>query len=195
MINLKSIDYKKILTKLQVKKPWDIVIISILNILIAIPLFIILHQNLIDLNWVFHLDRILLVILVLALIHIVLYLLRTILILCVFVYLIVLFYGTIIGNYGFIEITNDYNSMLYSMMDDPNPEDIVISHLLPFPNKSKITEAVEYRNPKVRNFAIMATSKYFKDNKFDFKKIVCTNISGVTFINLYRIRMFFDNKY
>jgi hypothetical protein len=30
-----------------------------MNILIAIPLFIIAHQNLIELNWIFNLDRIL----------------------------------------------------------------------------------------------------------------------------------------
>ena len=50
--------------KLSLPKPWDIVVIFILNILIAIPLFLIEHQNLIDLNWKLHLDRIILFILI-----------------------------------------------------------------------------------------------------------------------------------
>ena len=51
--------YSQIEPYLHVKKPWDTIIILILNILIAIPLFIVLHQNLIDLEWPFQLDRIL----------------------------------------------------------------------------------------------------------------------------------------
>uniref|UniRef100_UPI00404734BB transglutaminase domain-containing protein n=2 Tax=Flavobacterium TaxID=237 RepID=UPI00404734BB len=36
-----------------------------------------------------------------------------------------------------------------------------IEKLLPFPNKSKIIDAVDFANPKVRNFALYATSKHF----------------------------------
>ena len=36
--------------KLSLPKPWDIVVIFLLNILITIPVFLIAHQNLIDLN-------------------------------------------------------------------------------------------------------------------------------------------------
>ncbi|TEB40652.1 transglutaminase, partial [Flavobacterium circumlabens] len=89
-------------------------------------------------------------------------LLRTIIIVCIVIYLLVLFYGSIIGNYGFTEISEDYNSMIYTMSDNPFPQDIIVAKLLPFPNKSKILSAIEYENPKVRNFAIMATTKHFK---------------------------------
>jgi len=88
--------------------------------------------------------------------------LRTIIILCIAAYLLVLFYGTVIGNYGFSEISEDYNSMIYTMSDNPYPQDIIVAKLLPFPNKTKIINAIEYQNPKVRNFAIMATTKHFK---------------------------------
>jgi hypothetical protein len=40
-----------------------------MNILIAIPLFIIAHQNLIELNWIFNLDRILLFLLMIVVVH------------------------------------------------------------------------------------------------------------------------------
>jgi hypothetical protein len=165
MINIKNISLKNFLRKLRVKKPWDDVIIFVMNILIAIPLFIIAHQNLIELNWIFNLDRILLFLLMIVVIQLILRLLRTIIIICIFIYILVLFYGTASGNYGFNSVFEDYDSMLYTMSDNPNPQDIIIAKLLPFPNKSKIINAIEYENPRVRNFAVMATSKNFKNIK------------------------------
>jgi hypothetical protein len=63
---------------------------------------------------------------------------------------------------------------MYTMSDNPFPQDIIIAKLLPFPNKSKIINAIEYQNPKIRNFAIMATSKYFKDVRgySDYRTII-----------------------
>lgn len=147
--------------KLSLSKPWDNVIIFLLNILIAIPIFIIAHQNLIDLNWPIHLDRILLFILLVVIIQLILRLVKTILILIIFLYLISLFYGTIFGGYGFGRVFEDYKYMIYSMSENPKPQDIIIEKLLPFPNKSKIIDAVDFANPKVRNFALYTTSKHF----------------------------------
>lgn len=165
MVKQSNIDFQKIKEKLQVKKPWDSVIIFVLNILIAIPVFIIIHQNIIDPNWYFHIDRILLFLTVVVAIQLVLRLMKTIIILCIALYLIALIYGSLFGNYGFNSVFEDYRSMVYSMSEDPNPQDIIISKLLPFPNKSKILNAIEYDNPKVRNFALLATTKYFRNVK------------------------------
>ena len=76
-----------------------------------------------------------------------------------------LIFGSLSGKYGFESIFEDYRSMIYTMNDDPYPQDIIISKLLPFPNKSKILSAVEYQNPKIRDFAIMAINKHFKHVK------------------------------
>jgi Ca2+/Na+ antiporter len=157
--------YQVLKQKLTVKSPWDIVIITVLNILITIPVFIILHQNLINLNWFMHLDRILLFVIVITAFHFILKAMRRITLIALFLYLIVLFYGTVIGKYGFKSVYDDYVYMIYNMTYDPYPQDIIISKLLPFPNKTKIIKAVEFENPKVRNFAIMATSKYFTNVK------------------------------
>lgn len=165
MTESKKISLKEIKAKLQVKKPWDSVIILLLNILISIPVFIIIHQQLIDPEWPFQLDRILLFIGILIVIQLILRLLRTIIIVCIVIYLLVLIFGSLFGNYGFNSVFEDYRSMVYAMSDDPNPQDIIISKLLPFPNKSKILNAIEYDNPKVRNFALLATTKYFKNIK------------------------------
>jgi hypothetical protein len=134
-------------------------------VLIAIPLFLIAHQNLIDFDWWLDLDRILLAVIILVVIQLILRLIRTILILGIAVYLIILIYGPLFSNYGFESVFQDYGYMIYSMTEDPNPQDIMISKLLPFPNKSQILKAIEYDNPKVRNFALMATTLHFKDVK------------------------------
>lgn len=160
--------------QLQVKKPWDHIIIFFLNLLIAFPIFIILHQNIINPNWPFNIDRIFLFLVLLVVIHFVLLSLRTIIIVCLAIYFLILFYGTVIGNYGFNSVFEDYNSMVYTMSDNPYPQDIIIAKLLPFPNKSEIISSIEYQNPKVRNFAIMATSKHFKNLKgySDYRTII-----------------------
>jgi hypothetical protein len=174
MTQPKKIDFKKIKMQLQVKKPWDHIIIFFLNLLIAFPIFIILHQNIINPNWPFNIDRIFLFLVLLAVIHFVLLSLRTIIIVCLAIYFLILFYGTVIGNYGFNSVFEDYNSMVYTMSDNPYPQDIIIAKLLPFPNKSEIISSIEYQNPKVRNFAIMATSKHFKNLKgySDYRTII-----------------------
>lgn len=156
--------------KLSLPKPWDIVVIFILNILIAIPTFLIAHQNFIDLNWPIHLDQIILFIVIVIGIQLVLQLVKTIIILIIFMYLAALFYGTVIGNYGFNRVFEDYRYMIYSMSNNPNPQDIIISKLLPFPNKSKIIDAVDFSNPKVRNFALMATTAHFNPTNQKGKK-------------------------
>lgn len=174
MIQKKEINFQGIKHRFQVKKPWDDVIIFVLNVLIAIPLFIILHQNLINPNWFLNIDRIVIFIVMVVVIQLILRLLRTIIILCIFVYLLALIYGSTIGNYGFNSVYDDYNTMLYTMSDNPYPQDIIIAKLLPFPNKSKIVNAIEYQNPKIRNFAIMATNEHFKGLKgySDYRTII-----------------------
>jgi hypothetical protein len=150
---------------LKVKKPWDMVIIFVLNVLIAIPIFIVIHQNLIDPNWFLQIDRILLFILLITVIQLILRLLRSVIIICIVMYLIALAYGSAFGSYGFNSVYEDYRYMIYAMAESPTPQDIIISKLLPFPNKSKILNAIQYDNPRVRNIAIMATTEHFRDVK------------------------------
>lgn len=163
MLKLQDIPFQKIKDKLQVPRPWDMVIIFVLNILIAVPVFILIHQNIIDPQWPFQIDRILLFIAIVVAIQLTLRLMRRIIIICIALYLLALLYGSAFGNYGFNSVFEDYRFMIYTMSDSPNPQDLILSRLLPFPNKSRILKAVEYENPKVRNFALMATTKDFKN--------------------------------
>jgi hypothetical protein len=164
-MTLKIPTIAEIKEKLSLPKPWDSVVIFLLNILIAIPTFLILHQNLIELDWIYNLDRILLFILLLVVIQLILRMLKTIIIICIALYLVALIYGTLFGNYGFYRVFEDYRYMIYAMSEDPYPQDLIVAKLLPFPNKSKIIKSVDFTNPKVRNFALYATTKHFRDVK------------------------------
>ena len=165
MIKVDTSTIKKLKSRLQIKEPWASIIIFVLNVLITIPLFIIIHQNIIDPEWPLHIDRILIFVVMVVIIQLILRLMKTVLIIAIFLYLLALVYGSVFGGYGFNAVFEDYRSMVYTMADDANPQDIIISKLLPFPNKSKIIDAVDYSNPQVRNFALMATTKYFRDVK------------------------------
>ena len=151
--------------KYSLPKPWDMIIIFLLNILITIPVFIISHQNLINPNLKFPIDRILLFLSILIIIQLTLRALKTIIVICIFIYLIVLLFGSLFGDYSFYRVYDDYRSMMYTMGDNPYPQDIIVSKLLPFPNKSKVLRAIDFSNPKVRNFALSATTKHFRDIK------------------------------
>lgn len=174
MIKLGNLTYQKLVEIFRIKSPWDLIIIFCLNILITIPIFIIAHHNFISFNWTYHIDRIILFIIILATIQFILRALRRITLISVIIYFIMLGYGTLSGKYGFQSVYEDYRSMMYAMSEDPYPEDIIISKLLPFPNKSKIIDAVEYQNPKIRNFALMAINKHFKNVKgyYDYATII-----------------------
>ena len=83
MVNETITSIKTVKERLRVKKPWDTIIIFVLNVLIAIPLFIIVHQNLIDPEWPLHFDRVLIFIGIVAIIQLLLQLMRSIIIICI----------------------------------------------------------------------------------------------------------------
>ena len=174
MIKSAKLTYQKLKEKFRIKSPWDMIIIFILNILITIPIFIIAHHNFITLDWAHHVDRILLFLVILVAIQLLLRAMRRVTLISVILYLIILLFGTVSGKYSFESVFEDYRSMMYTMNDDPYPQDIIIDKLLPFPNKSKIIDAIEYQNPKIRNFAIMAINKHFKHVKgyYDYLTII-----------------------
>lgn len=165
MIKFGNLTYQQLKEKFRIKSPWDMIIIFILNILITIPIFIIAHHNLITVEWAHYVDRILLFVVIVIAIQLILRFMRRVTLISVILYLLFLIIGTLSGQYSFKNVFEDYRSMMYTMDENPYPQDIVITKLLPFPNKSNILDAVEYQNPKIRNFAIMAINKHFKDVK------------------------------
>lgn len=151
--------------KYSLPKPWDMIVLFLLNILLTIPVFIIAHHNLVDPNLTFPIDRILLFIALLVLFQFILYQLKTVIVICLFVYLVIVLFSTLFGEYSFYRVFDDYRSMMYTMGDNPYPQDIIVSKLLPFPNKNKVLKAINFSNPRVRNFSLSATTKHFNNKK------------------------------
>lgn len=147
------------------QKPWDSILVFLVNLTLTVPIFIILHQNLIDPEWPYHIDRIVLFLVLLVVIQILFQFIRIAIYFCVIASILFFSYGTLTGGYGFYSVYEDYRYMMYAMIDNPNPQDIIINRLLPFPNKAQIIKAVEYNHPEVRTFAISATNKHFKNVK------------------------------
>ena len=161
MYNKLLVFFRKILYY-QMPKPWDFIILFVINILIVLPLFIIIHQNIIDLDWPFHLDRILIFTGLIALFQYFFLKIRKFVIISTLIYLGTLIYGITRTERTFESVFQDYSFMLYAMAESPNPEEIILSKVLPFPNKKEILRAIEYQDPRVRNFAVFATKKHFK---------------------------------
>lgn len=157
--------YAKYKGKLSLPKPWDVVVISVLNVLLTLPTFIIAHHNFLELDTRIPIDRILLFTFIFIVFHFILIAIKKYIIIGIFGYLLMLFYGTLFGSYSFYRVYDDYRSMMYTMGDNPYPQDILIDKLLPFPNKFKVLKAIDFTNPKVRNFALSATTQHFMEAK------------------------------
>ncbi|GAA4757005.1 MULTISPECIES: transglutaminase domain-containing protein [Flavobacterium] len=151
--------------KLSLPKPWDSIVIFLLNVLFTIPVFIIIHQNLAEIDLRIPIDRILIFIALLTVFQFILLKLKKTILVCVFVYILFLTYGTLFGEYSFYRVYDDYRSMMYTMGDSAHPQDLIVSKLLPFPNKTKVLRSIDFQNPKVRNFALLATTKHFSEAK------------------------------
>jgi len=166
----KTIYYIKKLFYYQIPKPWDFIILFIINVLVVLPVFIIIHQNLIDLDWPFHLDRVFIFISLIIFFQFIFLKIRKFVIISAIIYLMILFYGITKTDRTFENVFQDYTFMLYAMSDNPYPEEIILAKIIPFPNKKEIISAIEFQDPRVRNFAVFATNKYFKDDVLAFKK-------------------------
>lgn len=168
--------FKKITTYIkkifyyQIPKPWDFIILFIINILIVLPLFLIIHQNLIDLNWIYNLDRIFIFIGLIILIQFIFLKIRKFVILSTLFYILTLIYGITNTDKTIENVFQDYTFMLYAMSETPFPEEIILAKLLPFPNKREILKGIEYQDPRVRNFAVFATNKHFKQEVLNYRE-------------------------
>lgn len=138
-------------------------ILNVLSYLIALPFFLILHKTIPDFEWPFHADRILLFLVSIVIVRLVFISLKEIILIGFVGAILYLLYGTLWGNYGFSNVYSDYKHLVYTFASDPRPVDVFISDLKAFPHRKKIVEATDYNNPEVRNFAVEAANKHFKD--------------------------------
>ena len=140
-------------------------VINFISWILAIPIFIIAHKLIPNPDWFLNLDRIIIGIIVIFILRLVLKKFRIIVIGAFVISILWLSYGSFFGDYGFVGIHRDYKEMVYSMINNPHPERIVIFKLMPFKDKKIIKEAIDFENPKVRNYALSLTKNFQQYSK------------------------------
>ena len=134
----------------------------LLSFLISIPVFVFFRKNVFDLNWEIPIDKITLFFGILFAFWFIIYNLKKYLIYSFTIYFIVFIIASLEGNYSFFKVIDSYRIIVYNADDNYEREAIKPNTLLPFPNKKRVEESVDYLNPKVRNFALYCVNKHFK---------------------------------
>lgn len=149
-------------------------LIFILAWIVALPIFILLHKILPDPNWIFNIDRILILIGIAVLIIFLFKIFKKIILVLFGALILFLLYGTLSNNYGYINLYNDYRNLILTIIDDPDAKEIILSKLKPYKNNEIIEKAINYENPDVRNFALNATIQHFKEytEKTDYRQLI-----------------------
>lgn len=74
-----------------------------------------------------------------------------------------LIYGSYTNHYGFRNIYKDGRDILFSMQSNSSGNDIVFTGKRELSTDREIINAIDYKNPVVRNFAVAATNEFFRD--------------------------------
>lgn len=146
------------------------IIILFITLIIVLPLYIILNNNIPDFDWKWNLDRVLLGSLLFIIIRAIIDSLKYLAIIIFLVMVGWLGYGTYKGNYGYKEIYHDYISMIYSISNKPKSESIIFDNKQSFIHKNQILTAIDYKNSDVRTWAVQSATKHFKNEQNDYSQ-------------------------
>lgn len=139
------------------------IILRILSRLLAFPLFILVYRMLPSFNIPWHLDKIILFIIIALAIHSIFKIMKKLTLWIFASAMILLLIGSLSQGYGFKNMAQDYIAMIYTMMYGPIPASLDISKLKPFPNQRNIRSAIDFTNPKVRDFSLRAINLHFRE--------------------------------
>jgi hypothetical protein len=144
------------------------VLVGILSFLLAFPLFILAYYRLPDLEWPYHSDKILVFFVIAVLLLLMVRSFKFIIITAVAAVVGWLWYGTVTDQYGFEQLYRDGKNVLSGMKNDSENK-IVLSGTRSLSTDKEILNAIDYKNPVVRDFAVRAANKYFKEEQQDSK--------------------------
>lgn len=160
-------------------------IINVISWLIIIPTFIFLfkylHEQLPNFDLAIDIDQRLVRILAIIFMNVIislivwyiLHLFRELVLIIAVIFFIGLSYGSVRGHYGFGDMIDDYQTMIFTMIfssvDKPIPQPLEYSKNISYLNASpEIKGVIDFENPEIRNFANLSTKKhfeYFSDKK------------------------------
>jgi len=135
----------------------------LISLIVTIPVFIIIHKHLPAFSWALGIDRIAIFIAIFLLFFLILKTVPILVYLLFFSVVIWISVGYFTQGYGVGDVYKDYRAMLFAMEKDPNPERILLSDTKMVPYKQKILNAIDYENPKLRDFAVSSVNTYFVD--------------------------------
>ena len=138
------------------------VLVGILSFILAFPLFILGYYRLPDLAWPYHTDRIIVFSIISVLLLLLVRSFKFIIITAIAAVVGWLWYGTLTGQYGFAELYRDGKNVLSGLNNEPVSKDMVFTGSRSLGTDREIANAIDYKNPVVRDFAVAATNEYFK---------------------------------
>ena len=149
-------------------------ILVILGLILSLPVFIYFHKTLPDPDWFFNTDRLLIILVIAVVLFFILKWFKNVVLILLIGLFLFLTYGSINDKYGFGRLYQDYRDLINVIIDSPNPKEIILSRLQPIQNEIVVKNAIDYENPVVRNFAVAATVKYFKEysDHSDYRQMI-----------------------
>lgn len=138
-------------------------LVGLLSLLLAIPLFILAYHRLPDLDWPYHSDKVLVFFLIAILLLLMVRSFKFIIVTGVVATIGWLWYGTLAGKYGFEEFYEDGKAMIYGMQNSSQQKEFVFNGTRSLSTDHEILKAIDFKNPVVRDFAVNATNEYFED--------------------------------
>ena len=156
--------YKNLIMNLSSKQSASLhsisyLLVGFLSLVVAFPIFIVIHKQVPDYNWPFHSDRILMFAFVVVFALLLLIAFRPVINFIFVGSLLLLLYGTLTETYGFKNLVTDYKAMFIALKQGqkkgyPGDEN--------FFYRKEILDATNYNDPEVRDFAVRATNENFK---------------------------------
>ncbi len=137
------------------------VLFGILSFFLAFPLFILVYYRFPNFEWPYHTDKILIFFVIAILLLLLVRSSKFIIITAVVATIGWLWYGTATGRYGFNELYKDGKEMFYGLKNDPQKDGFVFTGSRALGTDREIVSAIDYRNPVVRDFAVVATNENF----------------------------------
>lgn len=157
-------------------------LVGFLSLVLAFPLFLFLHKQFPDYDWVFHADRVLMFLFAVIFSLLVLRLFRPVIVVAFIITLGWLGFGSISGKYGFETLFSDYQAMLYAIKYEPGWEKMAGRQEQFFPYKKQIIKAADHHHEAVRFFAVNAATRYFKKEQ----KRYATNRKLIQYFSVFK---------
>ena len=141
------------------------ILVGFFSFLLAIPIFIVAHKNLPEMDWPYHLDRILIFVVIITLLLVVLRIFRPVVTIAFILAIAYLAYGSFTGNYGFENLYRDSRAMVYALRNNPNAAELTVLNPGRIAHQNQVVEAIDESDPEVRAFAIQAANEFFRDHQ------------------------------